>query len=44
MQNDHWGTKNLKEVCEESNKKRVFSQNIIMMPAKNFLIIYRKVS
>ena len=44
LQNDHWGIKNLEEVCDEA-KENGFSQDyIISMPVNNFSIIYRKVS
>ena len=43
MQNDLWGIKNLEEVCDESKKNGFSQEDIIMMPANNFSIIYRKV-
>ncbi len=43
MQNDLWGIRNLKEVSEEGKKNGFFQEDIIGMPANNFLIIYRKV-
>ena len=42
--NDLWGIKNLEEVCDESKKNGFSQEDIIRMPANNFLIIYRKVS
>ena len=44
MKNNFWGIKNLEEVCDESKKNGFSQENIIRMPANNFLIIYRKVS
>ena len=44
MQNDLWGIKNLEEVCDESKKNGFSQEDIIRMPANNFLIIFRKVS
>ncbi len=43
MQNDLWGIKNLEEVCDVSKKNGFSQEDIIGMPANNFLIIYRKV-
>jgi len=43
MQNDLWGIKNLEKVCDESKKNGFAKEDIISMPANNFLIIYRKV-
>jgi hypothetical protein len=43
MQNDHWGVKNLEEVCDESKKNGFFQEDIIKMPSNNFSIIYRKI-
>ena len=39
MQNEHWGIKNLEEVCDESKKNGFSQEDIINMPANNFLII-----
>ena len=39
MQNDHWGIKNLEEVCDESNKNGFSQADIVSMPANNFSII-----
>ena len=44
MQNNLWGIKNLEEVCDESEKNGFSQEDIIMMPANNYSIIYRKVS
>ena len=42
MQNSLWGIRNLEEVSNEGKKNSFFQQEIINMPANNFLIIYRK--
>ena len=42
MQNDLWGLRNLEEVSYEATKNGFFQEDIIDMPANNFLIIYRK--
>ena len=42
MQNSLWGIRNLEEVSDEGKKNSFFQQEIINMPANNFLIIYRK--
>ena len=44
MQNDLWGIKNLEQVRDESEKNGFYQEDIIKMPANNFLIIYRKIS
>ena len=44
IQNDLWVIKNLEEVCDESEKNGFSQEDIIMMPANNYSIIYRKVS
>jgi len=44
MQNDLWGIRNLEEVFDESKKNGFSQEDLIRMPANNFLIIYRKVS
>ena len=44
IQNDLWGIRNLEEVCDESKKNGFSQEDIVSMPANNFLIIYRKVS
>ena len=43
MQNNLWGIRNLEEVCVVSKKNGFSQEDIIGMPANNFLIIYRKV-
>tara|TARA_B100000073_G_scaffold3422_1_gene2795 strand:+ start:628 stop:1251 length:624 start_codon:yes stop_codon:yes gene_type:complete len=43
MQNEFWGIRNLEEVTDEAKKNGFFQEDIIMMPANNFSIIYRKV-
>ena len=43
MQNELWGIRNLEEVTDEAKKNGFFLEDIIMMPANNFSIIYRKV-
>ena len=43
MQNEFWGIRNLEEVTDEAKKNGFFLEDIIMMPANNFSIIYRKV-
>ena len=43
-QNNLWGIKNLNKVCDESKKNGFSQEDIISMPANNFLIIYRKSS
>ena len=44
MENEHWGIRNLEEVCDEGKKNGFFQKNIINMPANNFSIIYLKIS
>ena len=44
MENDLWGVRNLEEVNEEANKNGFLKQDIIMMPANNLSVIFRKVS
>ena len=44
IQNDCWGIRNLEEVSEIAKKNGFFQEDIFMMPANNFSIIYRKVS
>ena len=44
IQNDHWGIKNLEEVCNESEINGFSQEDIIEMPTNNFSIIYRKIS
>ena len=42
MQNEFWGIRNLEEVTDEAKKNGFFQEDIIMMPANNFSIIFRK--
>ena len=42
MQNEFWGIRNLEEVTDEAKQNGFFQEDIIMMPANNFSIIYRK--
>ena len=42
MKNESWGIRNLEEVNDEAKKNGFFQEDIIMMPANNFSIIYRK--
>ena len=42
MQNEFWGIRNLEEVTDEAKKNGFFLEDIIMMPANNFSIIYKK--
>ena len=44
LQNEFWGIRNLEEVTDEAKKNDFFQEDIILMPANNFSIIYRKVS
>ena len=44
MQNDLWGIKNLEEVFYESKKNGFYQEDIIVMPANNYSIIFRKVT
>ncbi|MBO6960060.1 MAG: DUF938 domain-containing protein [Prochlorococcus marinus CUG1438] len=44
LRNDLWGIRNLEEVTEEANKNGFLKEDVISMPANNFLIIYRKFS
>jgi len=43
LQNEFWGIRNLEEVTDEAKKNDFFQEDIILMPANNFSIIYRKV-
>ena len=42
MQNDLWGIRNLEEVNDEAGNNGFFQEDIFMMPANNFSVIYRK--
>ena len=44
MQNKFWGIRNLEAVTDEAKKNGFFQEDMIMMPANNFSIIYRKAS
>ena len=44
MQNKFWGVRNLEAVSKEASKNGFIKEELIPMPAKNFSIIYRKVS
>jgi len=44
LQNNLWGIRDLKKVTNAAKKNYFFQENIIMMPANNFIIIYRKIS
>ena len=41
--NDLWGIRNLEHVSDEGKKNGFLKEDIITMPANNFLIIYRKI-
>ena len=42
LQNENWGVINLDEVNEEARVNGFFENELIEMPANNFIIIYRK--
>ncbi len=42
MQNKAWGVRNLDEVHEEGNKNGFIQEELILMPAQNIFVIYRK--
>jgi len=44
MQNNNWGVRNLDEVNEEAYNNGFFQKELILMPANNISIIYRKLS
>ena len=44
MRNKFWGVRDLGEVNEEAAKNGFIKEELIPMPAKNFSVIYRKVS
>ena len=44
IQNKSWGIRDLGEVSKEANKYGFIKEKLILMPANNFSIIYRKVS
>ena len=43
MKNDLWGIRNLEHVSDEGKKNGFLKEDTIIMPANNFLIIYRKI-
>ena len=43
MKNDLWGIRNLENVSDEGKKNGFLKEDAIIMPANNFLIIYRKI-
>ena len=43
MQNESWGLRDVEEVSNEGKKNGFSQEDIISMPANNFLIIYRKI-
>ena len=44
MQNQSWGVRDLGDVSEEAINNGFIEEELIDMPANNFLVIYRKVS
>ena len=44
MQNNNWGVRNLDKVNEEAYNNGFVQKDLILMPANNISIIYRKVS
>ena len=44
MQNKFWGVRDLGEVSKEATKSGFIEEEIIVMPANNYSVIYRKVS
>ena len=44
MQNNNWGVRNLDKVNEEAYNNGFVQKELILMPANNISIIYRKVS
>ena len=44
IQNKFWGVRDIGEVSQEASKNGFIKEEIILMPANNFSIIYRKVS
>ena len=44
MQNNNWGVRNLDEVNEEAYNNGFFQKELILMPANNISIIYRKLA
>ena len=44
IQNKLWGVRNLHEVSEEASRNKFVQEDLILMPANNFSIIYKQVS
>lgn len=44
MQNNSWGVRDRREVSKEAKKNGFIEEELILMPANNFSVIYRKVS
>ena len=44
MQNKFWGVRDLEEVSKVANNNGFIKEELIRMPAKNFSVIFRKVS
>ena len=44
MKNKLWGIRNLEEVGYEAKKNGFFQERLVMMPANNFSIIYKKIT
>ena len=44
IQNKLWGVRNLHEVSEEASRNNFIQEDLILMPANNFSIIYKQVS
>ena len=42
MQNKFWGVRDLGEVSDEDKKCSFLKDELIRIPANNFLVIYRK--
>ena len=43
MQNQSWGVRDIGDVSEEASYNGLIEEELIRMPANNFLVIYRKV-
>ena len=43
MKNNSWGIRNLDEVSEEAKGHGFIQENLILMPANNYSVIYKKV-
>ena len=44
LQNQSWGVRDLGDVREQASNNGFFEEELIHMPANNFLVIYRRVS